>query len=879
MKIARRPLGWLFFFALILASPESAFAAPPAKTAISDVVYRADGSPAAGTVTVSWPAFTGADGTAVAAGNLTQTIAAGGLLNLALVPNTGAIPAGSYYTVVLHLADGKTSTEYWTVPVATSVKIADIRAKVIPQSIASQTVSPEFMKSYVDSAILAVPATKGLVAIAPTTDQAITQPAGTAFKVNRVAAANLNGSRFADQFSDIQSAIADAGTTGSVTIPASYSAADPYTNPNKIQIQDLRGKADRQRGYINPVVDCGVTVDGPNSISTAFQACMDAHPGKHFKFPSGTYRISSSINFKGQGPFIDCGNAGVSSGPVHFIVDAGVTAFVADNALTQHARIEGCWGTGAEPWTNTVASTFVLPMGWGGTSSADFFRCYSNGCVARNNLIENFGRHAINIDTANYSGNANTFVLDHNRAVSNRGMCIHIQGVDSNAGKVSSNSCVANQLGGEIDDSFLGNGHDNGHADLNGVDQTAPAAAKAVTNSAISKNYATVTIAAHGFVVGDNLFCTGSTRLAGRWQVLDVPDFNNVVLWMPGIDKASGADTGTCARIPGSSGVWMQTLTGCSLSSGSASMTCTGGGYTAQATGYPVNIPGAGPAGANLVTWIHPGGTAPNFFALRNAASTTVTSVNAKMIIYPVPYKAIGAAQNGGKWDNMYSELAQNQAQFNQANRVDGGDQGPGVDVAWGATFERADSNGLHFSTAGTLLFDNGNNGATNQTVNLTFKPGQQGTGGAGSNGTTNRIFLKATDGNETFRESVDTQWFIKCSAANKYPWYLGSTGYTDLATCANGTEVRLNRQSGTASSGTSVGFYDGGTTKVGSVDSTGKATFNGGVLLNTTTAKPSCTATSRGEFWITQGAAGVKDSVEVCAKDAADAYGWRTLY
>jgi hypothetical protein len=48
---------------------------------------------------------------------------------------------------------------------------------------------------------------------------------------------------------------------------------------------------------------------------------------------------------------------------------------------------------------------------------------------------------------------------------------------------------------------------------------------------------------------------------------------------------------------------------------------------------------------------------------------------------------------------------------------------------------------------------------------------------------------------------------------------------------------------------------------------------------LNTTAAKPTCDSTQRGTFWVTQGAAGVKDIVEVCAKDASDAYAWRTIY
>lgn len=43
--------------------------------------------------------------------------------------------------------------------------------------------------------------------------------------------------------------------------------------------------------------------------------------------------------------------------------------------------------------------------------------------------------------------------------------------------------------------------------------------------------------------------------------------------------------------------------------------------------------------------------------------------------------------------------------------------------------------------------------------------------------------------------------------------------------------------------------------------------------------AKPTCAVGERGSFWIDEGGAGVKDTVEVCAKDAGDAYAWRTLY
>ena len=72
-------------------------------TTISDVVYRADGSFAKGTVVITWPAFTTSDSRAIAAGSLSVAIGAGGQLTVALVPNAGSTPSGTYYKVVYKL--------------------------------------------------------------------------------------------------------------------------------------------------------------------------------------------------------------------------------------------------------------------------------------------------------------------------------------------------------------------------------------------------------------------------------------------------------------------------------------------------------------------------------------------------------------------------------------------------------------------------------------------------------------------------------------------------------------------------------------------------------------------------------------------------------
>ncbi len=50
-------------------------------------------------------------------------------------------------------------------------------------------------------------------------------------------------------------------------------------------------------------------------------------------------------------------------------------------------------------------------------------------------------------------------------------------------------------------------------------------------------------------------------------------------------------------------------------------------------------------------------------------------------------------------------------------------------------------------------------------------------------------------------------------------------------------------------------------------------------MTLDSQGTPPTCAAAIRGMFWYNAGAAGVKDTVQVCAKDAADAYAWRTIY
>lgn len=55
----------------------------------------------------------------------------------------------------------------------------------------------------------------------------------------------------------------------------------------------------------------------------------------------------------------------------------------------------------------------------------------------------------------------------------------------------------------------------------------------------------------------------------------------------------------------------------------------------------------------------------------------------------------------------------------------------------------------------------------------------------------------------------------------------------------------------------------------------------DGGVRINTAAnvTKPACDSTTRGTFWITQSGAGAEDVLEVCVKNASEAYVWKAVW
>jgi len=102
-------------FRVVPASILAAAPTGPAMRQAIDTVNPADGVTAAGSVLISWPAFTTADSNAVAAGSLTMRLGNGVAFSANLAPNTATgvrvlqsrVPAGWPATI----------TEYWVVPV------------------------------------------------------------------------------------------------------------------------------------------------------------------------------------------------------------------------------------------------------------------------------------------------------------------------------------------------------------------------------------------------------------------------------------------------------------------------------------------------------------------------------------------------------------------------------------------------------------------------------------------------------------------------------------------------------------------------------------------------------------------------------------------
>lgn len=304
-----------------LLASMTCMAAAVTTTTVQGTVYLANGAVGSGTLYVSWPAFTTADGLAVVAGHTTATIGSDGYVSLNLAPNADATPSGLFYTAIFTMSDGTTSTEYWVVPSAAQAAISAIRAQVMPAAQAVQAVT----KSYVDKVVAGLTGgglskTGGTLTGPLYLSEDPMQPmeasdkhyVDTAVaKAVPIAGGNMTGALTTPAVNGVvsptnvsavttlQSAVTAAGTTGAVLIPPSYTGTDTFTNANGVRVEDFRiaGAQPHERS----VKEFGAVCDGATDDTSALQTALNyafAH-GVGLTLPQGRCK-TQTLTWRGE---------------------------------------------------------------------------------------------------------------------------------------------------------------------------------------------------------------------------------------------------------------------------------------------------------------------------------------------------------------------------------------------------------------------------------------------------------------------------------------------------------------------------------------------------------------------------------------------------
>jgi hypothetical protein len=252
----------------------------PALTTISDTVYRADGTPAEGTVLISWPSFQTAEGDVVAAGNASVTLGPAGAFTVQLVPNVGASPAGTFYVVVLQLDDGTVRTEYWAVT-TTSPTTIDAVLTTPGTGLANLAATQQYVNTAVaglavDSTVVHLAGTETITGTKQfATPPSLPTPVGASDGTNKsyvdTAVANVGSGAYV--------AIAGGTMTGALNLPAD--PASPTQAADRHYVDNgLSAKADLVNATV-PTAELGAGVASSGTClngNSAWGSCGSGAP-------------------------------------------------------------------------------------------------------------------------------------------------------------------------------------------------------------------------------------------------------------------------------------------------------------------------------------------------------------------------------------------------------------------------------------------------------------------------------------------------------------------------------------------------------------------------------------------------------------------------
>ena len=787
-----------------------AHATGPSLTTINDVVYRADGQPAAGTLVISWTAFTTADNKPVAAGELSLTLGAQGALNIALAPNQGATPAGSYYKVVYKLSDGTTATEYWVVPAASPATVGNIRANVVPTQVAAQLVSRQYVDTALSGSDTLVVHKSGSESITGVKAFAVSPTAP-----NPVASLGIANKTYVD--STVNAAVGAVTTgfvsksgdnmTGPLTLPADPVSPNQAADRHYVDLQTslataavaqlsfstLPGRPDTFGFLVNAVTNCGLAGNGVTDDGPALQTCINNNIGKHIVLPKTQalgacdYNMGSTTIFPaGNGQILEGSGAGFAnkdntalcwSTHATGITVSQMAPYNCTNCTIKNLNISGAdyWagtnGTQNIPPCNPPASV-VYNAGVVCVNGGDGIQVQANFTSLENLYVSGWGHIGVNLDAivgdaaaqcpaVGCSAFSDTFHIINVTSNNNRGDGFYCKGGDCNAGSMLQTHTFVNQMYGFDEEGFLGNAYYSPEAHTNHITTAGGGTGMGTTFviSAISRaaNVVTLTAAGHNFTTGNVIVVAGVTD----------GTFNGTF--------SLSATTSTTAT-------YSQTAGNASSSGGTARLTSnteyftftgmTGGGYYTAATG---------------------------------AAQNT----------FIAPY---AECDNGGK------------SQMGQGTIVIGGDwECPGVTWQYTPLVLAA---GVSNKITGASVFDNQNNNAllfsyaAGSTVD---EPIQTRYTGGHSNAIYFEWNMTPTEGST---DNTMSLWGAGGAGAGHSFLTFAGIGHGGITQIENdGGGIRFNDSTNSAGQ---VNFYSGGgsPTQVAQIDSTGKGQFNGGVAI-----------------------------------------------